>query len=187
MADPDVLRFPFAFDRPQQLAGRAFGVAPGSAAVTVAGDRFEAVFGPWRVETTLDNIAGAEVTGPYSWWKVLGPARLSVVDRGLTFATNGRRGVCVRFHRPVRGVDPLGVVRHPALTVTVADAAGLAELLDHADAAGPGAVAAEVVAETADDLLSLSAHELRERARQLGISGVGSMKKADLVEALSHH
>jgi hypothetical protein len=187
MADPDVLRFPFAFDRPQQLAGRAFGVTPRSAAVTVAGDRFEATFGPWRVATTLGNIAGAEVSGPYSWWKVVGPPRLSIVDRGLTFASNSRRGVCVRFRRPVRGIDALGLIRHPGLTVTVADAAGLVEVLEHAAEVGPGATTVEVVAELADDLHGLSAHELRERARQLGISGVASMKKAELVEALSHH
>jgi len=29
----------------------------------------------------------------------------------------------------VRGLDPLGIVRHPELTVTVADVDGLADLL----------------------------------------------------------
>jgi hypothetical protein len=54
-------------------------------------------------------------------WKVLGPPHLSFRDRGLTFATNQERGVCVRFHEPVAGIDPRGWIRHPGLTVTVED------------------------------------------------------------------
>jgi len=37
--------------------------------------------------------------------------------------------VCIRFHVPVRGVDGLGVVRHPGLTVTVEDVHGLVAAL----------------------------------------------------------
>ncbi len=51
--------------------------------------------------------------------------RLSMVDRGITFGTNGDRGVCIRFHRPVPAADPFGLLRHPATTVTVADPEGL--------------------------------------------------------------
>jgi hypothetical protein len=65
-------------------------------------------------------------TGPYSLIKTIGPAHLSFADRGLTFATNSERGLCIRFATPVRGLDPLGLVRHPAVTVTVADCDGLA-------------------------------------------------------------
>jgi hypothetical protein len=54
---------------------------------------------------------------------------VSLADRGLTFASNGRSGVCPRFKQPVRGVDPLGIVRHPGLTVTVDDAEGLLEVV----------------------------------------------------------
>jgi hypothetical protein len=54
---------------------------------------------------------------------------VSLVDRGLTFASNRDRGVCIRFVEPVRGVDVLGVVRHPGLTVTVEDVDGLIEAL----------------------------------------------------------
>ena len=53
----------------------------------------------------------------------------AITDRGLTFATNGERGVLIRFETPVRGLDPLGILRHPELTVTVADVDGLADLL----------------------------------------------------------
>ena len=81
------------------------------------------------MRTGLENIAGVEITGPYRMWKTAGPARLAVTDRGLTFATNGDRGVRVTFRTAVRGLDPLGVLRHPELTLTVADVDGLAALL----------------------------------------------------------
>ncbi len=67
-----------------------------------------------------------ELTGPYQFVKTAGPPRLGITDRGLTFASNGARGVLITFARPVRGVAPL---RHPELTVTVADPAGLAARL----------------------------------------------------------
>ena len=67
--------------------------------------------------------------GPYAFWKTAGPARLAITDRGLTFATNGDRGVLISFHKPVRGLDPLGILRHPELTVTVSEVDRLAELL----------------------------------------------------------
>ena len=69
------------------------------------------------------------VTGPYAFLKTAGPARLAITDRGLTFATNGDRGVLVSFRTPVRGLDPLGLLRHPELTLTVRDVDGLAALL----------------------------------------------------------
>lgn len=82
-------------------------------------------FGRWHVRTPILNVAGAEPTGPYAFLKTAGPARLSITDRGLTFATNGDRGVCVSFHSPVKGIDRTGRIRHPELTVTVLDVDGL--------------------------------------------------------------
>lgn len=78
-------------------------------------------FGPWTVRTPRENIAGVELSGPYAWVKTAGPARLSFADKGLTFATNGKAGVCLKFVQPVRGLDPLGLIRHPGLTLTVAE------------------------------------------------------------------
>jgi len=52
-----------------------------------------------------------------------------VADRGLTFATNGERGLCIRFRDPVSGIEPTGHLRHPGLTVTVADVDALARVL----------------------------------------------------------
>lgn len=124
-----VERFGFAFAPRYRLPARAFGIGPASAWVDVGDGSLVARFGPWRVSTPLANVTDASVTGPYAFAKTAGPARLAVTDRGLTFATNGDRGVLIRFRTPVRGLDPLGVLRHPELTVTVIDSDRLAELL----------------------------------------------------------
>lgn len=125
----DVERFRFAFARSYRAAARVFGITPETAWVDV-GDQVLAVqFGPWRLSTPLANITEAAVMGPYAYWKTAGPARLAITDRGLTFATNGKSGVLISFRTPVRGLEPLGVIRHPELTVTVAEVDGLARLL----------------------------------------------------------
>ncbi len=54
---------------------------------------------------------------------------MSLADRGLTFATNGDRGVCLFMRGPIPGIDPFGLLRHPNLTVTVADCDGLAHAM----------------------------------------------------------
>jgi hypothetical protein len=122
-------RFEFAFADAYRRPARLFGVTPENAWVEVGAERFEARFGRWRVRTPLVNITAVAITGPYHFWKTAGSARLAITDRGLTFATNGDRGVLVTFAKSVRGLDPLGILRHPELTVTVADVEGLAALL----------------------------------------------------------
>jgi hypothetical protein len=42
-------------------------------------------------------------TGDCSFIRTAGPAHLPLADHGVTFATNGDRGVCVCFHDPVTG------------------------------------------------------------------------------------
>jgi hypothetical protein len=125
----DIEHFPFCFARPYRLGARAFGISPTTAFVDVGEEELDAHFGPWSVSTPLANITDVAVTGPYAFLKTAGPARLAITDRGLTFATNGDRGVLISFRTPVRGLDPLGVLRHPELTVTVAEVDRLAELL----------------------------------------------------------
>ena len=122
-------RFPFRFDSAYRRFARLFGVTPERAWVELDEDELEARYGPWRVRTPLSNIAAAEVTGPYAFLKTAGPARLAITDRGLTFASNGGRGVCITFHTPVPGIDRFGRSRHPELTVTVLDVDGLVEAL----------------------------------------------------------
>ena len=114
-------RFPFAIDPTYGRVGRLFGIHPDTAWAQIDGRFLEARLGPWRVRTTLGNIADTSVTGPYALPLTIGPPHLSFTDRGLTFATNGDRGVCLRFHLPVGGLDPFGLIRHPGLTLTVAD------------------------------------------------------------------
>jgi hypothetical protein len=122
-------RFTFAFAPAYRPLARVFGIASSNAWVDVSDDAFAAHFGPWRVSTPLGNVTDVAITGPYAFLKTAGPARLAITDRGLTFATNGDRGVLVTFAGPVRGLDPLGLLRHPELTVTVADTERLAGVL----------------------------------------------------------
>ena len=125
----DFERFDFAFDRSYQATAGVFGIKPGNTWVDVGSRTLDVRFGPWRLSTPLSNITGAAVTGPYAFWKTAGPARLAFTDRGLTFATNGKSGVLISFRESVRGLEPLGVIRHPELTVTVTEVDRLAELL----------------------------------------------------------
>jgi hypothetical protein len=124
-----VEHFDFSFDPAYRPAARIFGITPSTAWVEVSDARLQARFGPWRVSTPRTNIVDAVATGPYAFLKTAGPARLAVTDRGLTFATNGTQGVLITFARPVRGLDPFGLLRHPELTVTVRETRRLAALL----------------------------------------------------------
>jgi hypothetical protein len=126
-------RFPFRFDPAYRRLARPFGVTPERSWVDLTEDEFKARHGPWRVRTPLSNIAAAEATGPYSFLKTAGPARLAITDRGLTFASNGDRGVCISFDSPVTGIDRAGRIHHPELTVTVLDVDGLVAALARPD------------------------------------------------------
>ena len=125
MTSSDLATYPFRFDSRYRILGLPFGVTPSRAEVRLGAGWLLIRLGPWVVETPLANVTGAEVTGPYRLVKTVGPAHLSLADQGLTFATNPARGVCIRFAEPVGGMDALGVLRHPAVTVTVADVEGL--------------------------------------------------------------
>lgn len=119
-----VQRFGFRFQKQYVPMLAAIGVTSATAHVMVTDDRLVARFGPWLCSTSLSNVVDVCVTGPYSAVKAIG-ARLSMTDRGLTFGTTTEGGVCITFDQPVTGLDPLGVLRHPALTVTVDDTEGL--------------------------------------------------------------
>lgn len=125
----EVERFGFAFAPSYRGPARVFGVSPATAWVEVDEVEVRARFGPWRVSTPLTNITEVAVTGPFRFVKTAGPARLAITDRGLTFATNRDRGVRISFRTPVRGLDPFGMLRHPELTVTVADVDRLVAML----------------------------------------------------------
>lgn len=122
-------RFVFRFAPAYQRAARPFGITPDRAWVEVDDEQLLAQYGPWRLRTTRDNIVRATVTGPYRFYRTAGPARLGVTDAGLTFASNGDAGVLISFRKRVPAIDPFGLIRHPELTVTVADVQGLVEAL----------------------------------------------------------
>ena len=119
-------RFEFRFVPRYARAARLFGITPEQAWVEVGQDDVVARYGRWRAATPLRNIATVEVTGPYLFIKTAGPPRLGITDLGLTFASNGERGVLLRFHEKIAGLGPL---RHPELTVTVAEPEALADLI----------------------------------------------------------
>ena len=66
------------------------------------------------------NIVGAERTGPFQPWKVIGPPHLSLRDRGITFGTNSSAGVCLRPFRDLVCAMPPYVVSDDELVSLVA-------------------------------------------------------------------
>lgn len=128
-SDGATRRFAFSFE-PKVLAfSVVLGVTPRTAHVEVTSDELTVRFGLWHLSTSLDNLRSLEETGPYQLVKVAGPPHLSFKDRGVTFATTTRRGVCIGFREPVAGLFPGSLVKHPAATVTVDDVDGFIALL----------------------------------------------------------
>jgi hypothetical protein len=130
-------RFDFEFEDRYRLAAAAFGITPHWSWIVLTAHQLEVRYGPWHVRTPLDNIATVTTTGPYLFIKTAGPARLTVSDRGLTFASNSRQGVQLDFVEPITGIDPLGRIRHPNLTVTPGDCAAFVAALHSAGAGQP--------------------------------------------------
>lgn len=122
-------RFDFRFDPAYRVAARPFGITPARAWVEVDDEQVVANYGPWRLSTQLANVSRVAITGPYRFYRTAGPARLGVTDAGLTFASNGEQGVLLSFSKRVPAIDPLKLVRHPELTVTVRDVHGLVNAL----------------------------------------------------------
>lgn len=125
----DSVTFDFLFDRLFLPFAAPVGVLPQTTSLVLDDDELFVRFGPWSLRTPRENIAGCEVTGPYRFLKVAGGPHLSIKDRGVTFATNARSGACIRFHEPVTGLLPWGLLRHPAATVTVTNPHDLARRL----------------------------------------------------------
>ncbi len=120
--------FAFRFDPRFRPLLALLGVRPSTAWVRVDAADLAVRFGPWRLRTSRENIAGVEAGGPYRWWRAIGP-HLSGSDAGVTFGSTTAGGLCVRFTRPVPALLPGRWPRHPGMTVTVADPAALARAL----------------------------------------------------------
>ncbi|MCZ7374525.1 hypothetical protein [Micromonospora sp. WMMC250] len=121
-------RFPFRFDPVFRPVLALVGVRPATAWVAVTDRDLMIRYGPWRLRTARANVIAVELSGPYRWWRVIGP-HVSMVDRGASFGSSTAGGICLRFGAPVPALVPGERVRHPAATVTVADPPALARLL----------------------------------------------------------
>lgn len=184
MTSPPATRHPFRIDARYRIPALLVGVREDRAWVELDERGLRARFGPWSVATPLENVSGAGVSGPYAFLKTVGPAHLSFTDHGLTFATNGDLGVCFTFHEPVAGIEPTGHLRHPGLTVTVADPEALVGAAVALGVARTDGAALRQVQAAEDSLHTKTAAELREIARQRGVAHPSSIKKAELLELL---
>jgi hypothetical protein len=120
--------FGFAFEERYRPLLAVLGVRPSTCRLTLTDELLRVRFGPWQVLSPRRNVTGAEPSGPFSPLKAIG-VHVSLSDGGLTFGSSTTQGVCICFRRSVSGSEPLGVLRHPALTVTVEDPARLIGLL----------------------------------------------------------
>lgn len=119
--------FHFAFAPEYRLPALLFGITPMTAWVEIGKHELRVRYGGWRLRTPVANISGVSLSGGYTRLRTLGPPRLSLSDRGVSFTTNSERGVCVQFREPVRAIDPTGILRHPGATMTVEDPDGFAD------------------------------------------------------------
>lgn len=131
-------RYGFAIDPRYARVLGLFGVGPGRAWVAFDRTSLRVRFGFWHFTTELANVDRVCITGPYaSALRAIG-AHISVADRGISFCSNTDLGVCVLFRSPVPGRETLGLVKHPALTVTPEDPRGFADALMAARDAAQG-------------------------------------------------
>lgn len=123
-------RFDFLFDSWMRPISKLFGADEGHAFVEVDQHGLDITFGPWHLHADHADIARWSEAGPYHPLKVMGPPHLSLADRGITFATSCRRGICIELARPRPAIDPFGLIRHPNVTVTLADPEGFGRALE---------------------------------------------------------
>ena len=100
-----------------------FGVREGNAYVDID-DRLLARFGFFRLATSVSNIVGWQIEGPWLWIKAIG-VRRDLRYGDISFAGVHTAGIRLDFRERVRW----GPFRPPALYVTVDDLEGFAEEL----------------------------------------------------------
>lgn len=123
------MRYDFRFAPAYRVPALLVGATPRSAYVEVVDGRLQVRYSLWRLDTPVSNVVSTERTGGFRFLKNAGPPHLSLADKGVSFATNGDQGLCVRFGEPVKVLDPTGRLLHPAATLTVADVDALATAL----------------------------------------------------------
>jgi hypothetical protein len=133
-------RFPIRLGARSRPLLRLFGVGgPMDAWVELRDDTVEARFGRAHAATSIANISGWRIEGPWLWITAIG-VRRSLRHGDITFGGSPHGGVRLDFRERV----PVGPFHVPALYVTVDDleafAAALAERGIHGiDARKPGA------------------------------------------------
>ena len=121
-------QFGFAIDSMFAPFLLAFGVTKDSAWLRIEDDELEVHFGFFGLTTTLSNVTGYQLSGDYKAYRAIG-VRSSLADRGITFGSSVKRGLCVTFAEAVPVKPGVGIT-HPGMTVTVEDIEGLAALLE---------------------------------------------------------
>ena len=122
-ASPAVRRFPIRIEPRYRWILRIFGATPERSYVDL-GDTLDARFGWSRITTPIENCVRWSIEGPWSPLTALG-VRMSVRHRDITFGGTPRGGVRVDFREAAR----LGILRPPALYLTVEDLDGFAAAL----------------------------------------------------------
>jgi hypothetical protein len=109
------LRFAFAVDPRIAPVARLIGVTPEQAAVEVDEGELRVRFGPWSLQTPVDNVAAAgDALVPLGW---------------PTFTTRLGGAVRIQFKERVRGPLPFGLLPTRSVTVTVEDPQKLLDAL----------------------------------------------------------
>src|SRR5260370_9663595 len=120
-------RFAYAIDKRYLPLLLPFGLRGSKDGVTLTDEgSLLAACGFVKIKTPLANVTEAHITRNYRWWTAFG-VRASMVDDGLSFGTNHSAGGCIHFAE--NAPSPLRRSGHSALTVTVADLAGLTKPL----------------------------------------------------------
>jgi hypothetical protein len=118
-------RFPIRLGARSRPLLRLFGVGgPEDAWVELRDDAVEARFGRAHATTSISNISGWRIEGPWLWITAIG-VRRSFRNRDITFGGSPHGGVRLDFREPV----PVRPFRTPALYVTVDDLEGFAAAL----------------------------------------------------------
>ena len=116
-------RFPIRLGARSRPLLRLWGATPATSYVELDG-HLEARFGVVSLRTPVANVTRWRIEGPWHWITAIG-VRRSFRGGDITFGGTGAGGVRLDFRERV----PFGVLRIPALYVTVADLEGFAAAL----------------------------------------------------------
>ena len=124
-------RFAFLFEGLWRWGVLPWGVTPGRAWAEIDDRQIRVRFGPWHVDSPLENVARYELQPPYRWWRALG-VRMTLGKWDVSFCSSSRNGIYLEFKHPQR----LWGSGHPAFTMTLADPVGFVEELRSRGIAG---------------------------------------------------